>query len=111
MTEIKNRLNLINGLEQVIYDKDVNAQVKERKHLHKVVAKETGIFGDQYTYGVDDRDDFQEILELNHNSDLQTIPDICLWHQFSMGNAGKENLVIELKKSTVDAGFKEKNSD
>jgi hypothetical protein len=124
MTEIKNRLNLINGLEQVIYEKDVNAKVKERKHLHKIVAKETWIFGDQYTYGVDDltlknvlkaylkdclhREDFQEIVDQGDNSNLQTIPDICLWHQFSMGNAGKENLVIELKKPTVDAGFTEK---
>lgn len=124
MTEIKNRLSLINGLEQVIYEKELSLQVKERKHLHKIVAKETWIFGDQYTYGVDDltlknvlkaylkdslqRDDFQEVVDQNDNSDLQTIPDICLWHQFSMGNAGKENLVIELKKPTVDAGFTER---
>ena len=37
MTEIKNRLNLLNGIEQVIYDKELNKQVKERKHLHKIV--------------------------------------------------------------------------
>lgn len=124
MTEIRNRLNLLNGLEQVIYDPDVNSQVKERKHLHKIVAKETWIFGDQYTYGVDDvtlknvlkaylkdclqREDFQEVVDQGDNLALQTIPDICLWHQFSMGNAGKENLVIELKKPVVDAGYTEK---
>ena len=124
MTEIVNRLNLINGLEQIIYDDKLNKKVKERKHLHKIVVKETWIFGDNYTYGVDDvtlknvlksyikdsmqREDFQEIVDNADNSDLQTIPDVCLWQQFSMGNAGKENLVIELKKPTVDAGFTEK---
>ena len=119
MTEIKNRLSLINGLETIIYDSNVNASVKERKHLHKIVVKETWLFGDKYTYGVDDvtlksvlkaylkdslhRDDFQEIVDEKDNSDLQTIPDVCLWQQFSLGSMGKENLVIELKKPTVDA--------
>lgn len=124
MTEIRNRLNLIIGLEQVIYNKDLSSDVKERKHLHKIVARETWLFGDQYTYGVDDvtlknvlkaylkeclqREDFQEQIDQTDNTELQTIPDICLWHQFSMGNAGKENLVIELKKPNLDAGFTEK---
>ncbi|MBE9599938.1 ATP-binding protein [Pedobacter sp. MC2016-24] len=124
MTEIKNRLNLLNGLEQIIYSPDLNKNIKERKHLHKIIVNETWIFGDNYTYGVDDvtlknvlkaylkdslqREDFLEIVEQSENKDLQTIPDVCLWQQYSMGNAGKENLIIELKKPTVDAGFTEK---
>ncbi len=124
MAEVKNRLNLLNGLEQIIYDKDLNKNIKERKHLHKIVAKETWIFGDSYTFGVDDvtlknvlkayikdglqREDFQEIIDGADNSELTTIPDVCLWHQYSVGSAGKENLVIELKKPSVDAGFTEK---
>ncbi len=124
MTEIKNRLSLINGLEQIIYDNQLNKTIKERKHLHKIVVKETWLFGDKYTYGVDDvtlknvlkaylkdslhREDFQETVDEQSNQELQTIPDVCLWQQFSLGSAGKENLVIELKKPTVDAGFTEK---
>lgn len=124
MTEIKNRLHFINGLEQIIYDKSLNKSFKERKHLHKIIVKETWIFGDEYTYGVDDvtlknvlkaylkdamgREDFEEVVETGDNSDLQTIPDVCLWQQYSMGSAGKENLVIELKKPSKDAGFEEK---
>jgi hypothetical protein len=124
MTEITNRLNLIIGLEQLIYDKELNKQVKERKHLHKIVINETWVFGDQYTYGADDitlknvlkaylkdslgRDDFEEIIEEKDNSDLHTIPDVCLWQQYSLGSAGKENLIIELKKPSKDAGFQEK---
>ncbi|MDY2588485.1 ATP-binding protein [Winogradskyella aquimaris] len=125
MTEIKNRLNLLNGIEQLIYDTDLNKQVKERKHLHKIVVNETWIFGDKYTYGADDvtlknvlkaylkdaigRDDFQEVVESEDNDELRTIPDVCLWQQFSMGSAGKENLIIELKKPNKDAGFTEKS--
>lgn len=125
MTEIKNRLNLLNGIEQLIYDKELNKKVKERKHLHKIVIKETWMFGDKYTYGADDvtlknvlkaylknslgRDDFEDIIESNENDELRTIPDVCLWQQFSMGSAGKENLIIELKRPSKDAGFTEKS--
>jgi DNA-binding transcriptional MerR regulator len=124
MTEIKNRLNFLTDLEEIIYDSDINKNFKERKHLHKIVKNETWIFGDEYTYGVDDvtlknvlkaylrdglkREDFEEIVNSEDNSNLQTIPDVCLWHQYNLGSAGKENLVIELKKPTVDAGWDEK---
>lgn len=124
MTEIKNRLNFLSGLEQIIYDEDLNRNFKERKHLHKIIKNETWIFGDEYTYGVDDqslknvlkaylkeclkRDDFEAIVEGQDNSELQYIPDVCLWQQFSLGNAGLENLVIELKRPKLDAGFDEK---
>jgi len=120
MTEIKNRLNFLNGLEQIIYNKDISKNVLERKHLHKIIIKETWIFGDEYTYGADDitlknvlkaylkslgRENFEEIVEKGDNKELQTIPDVCLWQQYSLGSLGKENLVIELKKPTVDAGI------
>lgn len=120
MSEIKNRLNFLNGLEQIIYDKSLNKDVKERKHLHKMIVNETWIFGDEYTNGVDDltlknvlkaylkdlgRDDFEQIVEEEDNDELSTIPDVCLWQQYSLGSAGKENLVIELKRPRVDAGL------
>jgi hypothetical protein len=124
MREIKNRLVFLNGLEEIIYNDDLNENFKERKHLHKIIVNETWIFGEQYAYGVDDvslknvlkaylkdvmkRDDFEEVIDAEENSDLTKIPDVCLWQQFSMGSAGKENLVIELKKPSLDAGFAEK---
>lgn len=123
MTEVKNRLHFLNGLEQIIYDKDLNKNILERKHLHKIIINETWIFGDEYTYGVDDqtlknvlgtylkdclkRDDFQDIVNSEDNSNLETIPDVCLWQQYSLGTAGKENLVIELKRPSLNAGMTE----
>jgi hypothetical protein len=86
--------------------------------------QETWIFGDEYTYGVDvvslknvlksylkdclNRDDFEEIIDSEENSELRKIPDVCLWQQYSQGTAGVENLVIELKQPSLDAGFEEK---
>jgi hypothetical protein len=123
MAEIKNRLNFLNGLEQIIYDKDLNKHFLERKHLHKIIIKETWLFGDEYTYGVDDitlknvlkaylkdslkREDFEEIINSEDNQHLETIPDVCLWQQYSLGTAGKENLVIELKRPSLNAGMTE----
>ncbi len=123
MTEVKNRLHFLNGLEQIIYDKDLNKNILERKHLHKIIINETWIFGDEYTYGVDDqtlknvlgtylkdclkREDFQDIVNSEDNSNLETIPDVCLWQQYSLGTAGKENLVIELKRPSLNAGMTE----
>jgi|TARA_R110000751_G_scaffold2875_2_gene15046 hypothetical protein len=123
MTEIKNRLRFINGLEELIYNKELNKNVLERKHLHKILVNETWLFGDEYTYGVDDitlknvlkeylkhlgRTDFEEIVSNEANTDLQIIPDVCLWRQFPQGIPGhKTNLIIELKKPKVDAGVDE----
>jgi hypothetical protein len=120
MTEIKNRLKFLNGLEELIYNKEENKNVLERKHLHKIITNETWIFGDEYTYGVDDvtlktvlkeylkhlgRDDFEETISTEENDELQIIPDVCLWRQFPQGVPGhKTNLIIELKKPRVDAG-------
>ncbi|WP_034062199.1 ATP-binding protein [Lacinutrix jangbogonensis] len=123
MTEIKNRLRFINGLEELIYNKELNKNVLERKHLHKILVNETWLFGDEYTYGVDDitlknvlkeylkhlgRTDFEEIVTSESNTELKIIPDVCLWRQFPQGIPGhKTNLIIELKKPKVDAGVDE----
>lgn len=123
MTEIKNRLRFINGLEELIYNGDLNKNILERKHLHKILVNETWLFGDEYTYGVDDitlknvlkeylkhlgRTDFEEVVASESNEELQIIPDVCLWRQFPQGLPGhKTNLIIELKKPKVDAGVEE----
>lgn len=123
MTEITNRLDFINALELLIYDPEHSKNVKERKHLHKILVNETWIFGEEYAYGADDltlknvlkeylkflgRDDFEEIVSAHGNDELQTIPDVCLWKRFKLGKNDRfENLVIELKKPSVDAGTKE----
>lgn len=120
MTEIKNRLKFLNGLEELIYNKEENKNVLERRHLHKIITNETWIFGDEYTYGVDDvtlknvlkeylkhlgREDFEETVLKEENDELLIIPDVCLWRQFPQGTPGnKTNLIIELKKPRIDAG-------
>lgn len=123
MRLVTDRLDFLNGLELLIYDPDHSKKVKERKHLHKIIVNETWVFGEDYTYGADDltlknvlkqylkdlgRDDFEDVVNSDDNSDLETIPDVCLWKQYNLGKADfYENLVIELKRPTKDAGFAE----
>jgi hypothetical protein len=123
MRLVTDRLDFLNGLELLIYDPEHSKKVKERKHLHKIIVNETWVFGDDYTYGADDltlknvlkqylehlgRDDFEETVNSEDNSELETIPDVCLWKQYNLGKADYyENLVVELKRPTKDAGFAE----
>lgn len=123
MRLVTDRLDFLNGLELLIYDPEHSKKVKERKHLHKIVVNETWVFGDDYTYGADDltlknvlkqyleylgRDDFEETVSSEDNSELETIPDVCLWKQYNLGKADYyENLVVELKRPIKDAGFAE----
>lgn len=123
MKTVTDRIDFLNGLELLIYDPEHSKNVKERKHLHKKIINETWVFGDDYTYGADDltlknvlkqylkdlgREDFEDIVNSEDNSDLETIPDVCLWKQYNLGKADYyENLVIELKRPIKDAGFTE----
>lgn len=125
MNEISNRLTFLHALEQIVYNTEVGKNVKERKHLHKLIVNETWMFGDDYTYGADDvslanvlkahleflgREDYEGVVDEGDNTELGKIPDVCLWRQFNRGRNGKfENLIIELKKPILDAGMKEYN--
>lgn len=113
MKEIQDRLRIIYELKELLFNKDYKDKVLERKHLHKIVANETWIFGDDYTYGADDvtlrnvlkayieslgRDNVMEKVEEDDHLD-RNIPDICLWKQYNKGDKGHfKNLVIELKR-------------
>ena len=87
------------------------------------MAQEYWIFGDNYQFGAADntlrtvlkkylhflgRNDFEELVLDEKNADK--IPDICLWKQYKKDYQGnKENLIIEIKKPTLEVGMKEVN--
>lgn len=120
---VKNRLACLSGLTSIIFDREASADVLERRHLHRILIKELWVFGDQYLLGADDndlknvlkshlkhlgRDDFEEMLSQDNEHLHGNIPDICLWQKYGKEYDGRyTNLVIELKKPTVRAGFDE----
>jgi hypothetical protein len=118
--EITDRLRTLYELRLILYEPGIKEQILERKHLHQIVKHNTWIFGEDYSLGADDvnlknvlkthlkelgRSDFEEIIESDDNSELNDIPDICLYKQFPRGRAGFfENLVIELKRPSKRSG-------
>ncbi|HEX3105207.1 MAG TPA: ATP-binding protein [Terriglobales bacterium] len=51
---VADRLNFIRGLEEMIFEKDNKEALLERKELHRILANETWIFGEQFHMAVDD---------------------------------------------------------
>jgi hypothetical protein len=45
---VSDRLDFLKGLEFLIFDPEMRASVKERSQLHKLVARNTWIFGDEF---------------------------------------------------------------
>ena len=115
--EITDRLATISDLRKIIFNKELQKKVLERKHFHRILENETWIFGDDYALGASDsklttvlrahlealgRKDFIEVVASGDNDELQKIPDIVLFKQYNRGRAGLfENLVIELKRPSL----------
>ena len=118
--EITDRIRTLYELRLILFEPGTKEQILERKHLHQIVKQNTWIFSEDYALGAEDvnlknvlkshlkelgRADFEEIIESEDNSELNDIPDICLYKQFPRGRAGFfENLVIELKRPTKRSG-------
>jgi len=112
-TIVSNRMLFLNGLGQILYDNEYNKRLKERSQLHKILLNELWIFGEQYSYGVDDvnlrnvlkeyirhmgREELIPRIAKDDISNLDEIPDICLWQQYPHQYETVENLIIELKR-------------
>lgn len=121
MKEIQNRINFINDLETIIFNKQIRKNFLERRQFQKILEGELWIFGDEFTFGVFDqslknvlkqylnelgREEF--IDSLDGESELEIIPDICLFKQYPGGKPGYyRNLVIEIKRPSKKLTSKE----
>lgn len=120
---VSDRLCFINGLEQILHDKDKRKHLKERTQLHRILVEELWIFGDEYTLGSDDVSlktvlaDHRTILGVSDLdsqvpkadiANLDDIPDLFLWRRYIRGRLDEfEHLVIELKRPTVNISLEE----
>jgi hypothetical protein len=53
--EVTDRLDFIRGLEVLVFDNISKQTVLERKHLHRILAKHTWLFGEEFGLSVDDQ--------------------------------------------------------
>jgi hypothetical protein len=119
---VADRLKFITGLEGVLFDLETKGRLKERSQLHKIVAENTWIFGDEYLLWVNDKD-VTRVLE-RHREHLDPsiiidepvkvagkargIVDLMLSRSVRRHRADDiEHLVVELKAPSVSVGDKE----
>ncbi len=52
---VTERLLLLDGLEAIVFEKDLQPHVKERGELHRIVARNPWLFGERFALSVDNR--------------------------------------------------------
>lgn len=119
---VADRLKFITALESIVFNPETKNRLKERSQLHKILAENTWIFGEEYNLWASDKD-LTRVLE-KHRKHLD--PDIVI--DSSVKVIGKkrgivdlmlsratrrhraddiENLVVELKAPKVTIGADE----
>jgi hypothetical protein len=119
---VTNRLEFLQGLRHLVFDADLKKLTKERSQLHRVVAPNAWLFGEQYNLSVDDQNltavlrKHQELLgdEVVIDDPVKRLDgtDGIIDLMFSRcivqpGVAVREHLIVELKRPSVTIGTKE----
>jgi hypothetical protein len=116
-TATASRLEFLSGLETLVLNPDVKKNVKERSQLHRILAGETWIFGEEYAIAADDesltnvlkqhlkilgRTDVAEDVEpVTDAEGHHRIVDLMLARALPQARDRLEHLVIELKAPSV----------
>ena len=119
---VADRLNFIDGLETMIFDKELKQTFKERSQLHRILVNNTWIFGEEFALTVDDRS-LTEVLRAHLTAGMRKILvdepvkriggrkgiiDLMLSRRVpTIREEELAHLVVELKAPTVVAGSKE----
>jgi hypothetical protein len=113
---ITDRLEFLQGLEALVFDPDLKHKVRERTQLHRILAENAWIFGEQYHLSVDDQS-LTEVLKQHiaaqrreiEIDEIVTRPDgrrgiVDLMFSRNIQLAGseeREHLIVELKRPDV----------
>lgn len=119
---ISDRLKFISGLEEIIFRTEMKQALKERSQLHKILAENTWLFGDEFSLSVSDKS-LTEVLRkhLAHVKCAKAVDepvkridgsvgiiDLMLTRSIPCNHANeREHLVVELKAPKVPIGIEE----
>lgn len=119
---IADRLKFLSALESIVFDPEMKKRLKERSQLHKILADNTWIFGEEFNLSVNDKS-LTEVLRqhrailgdeividepVKHISKSRGIVDLMLSRALRRHRADElEHLVVELKAPKVKIGVKE----
>ena len=87
---VADRLKFISALELIVFDPETKGRLKERTQLHKILAENTWVFGEEYNLWVSDKD-LRRVLE-KHRDHLD--PNIAIDEPVKV--IGKARGIIDL---------------
>lgn len=112
---ITDRLEFLQGLETLVFDKELKHKVHERTQLHRIVAENSWMFGEQYHLSVDD-ESLTQVLKAHLSDKMQIeldkpvlredgrrgIVDLMFSRNIQIaGSENREHLIVELKRPDV----------
>jgi hypothetical protein len=112
---VADRLEFLRGLETLVFDADFKDKVRERTQLHRIVAENAWMFGEQYHLSVDDQS-LTEVLKKHvaaggreieidgpvlRPDGSRGIVDLMFSRNLARGMDEREHLVVELKRPKV----------
>jgi hypothetical protein len=118
---ITNRLEFLKALEILVFDAESKKQLKERSQLHRILAVESWVFGEEFAVSADDeslntlltkhiqllgreRLGDEEAVDLDG---ARRIVDLMLARSVEQAQDRREHLVVELKAPKVKLGKEE----
>ncbi len=120
---VADRLDFITALEMILFEREKKKKLKERSQLHRILADNTWVFGEEFNLSVDDRSltevlrkhrellgDSEVVIDepVKHISKKRGIIDLMLSRAIRQHRpTGIEHLVIELKRPRVVIGSKQ----
>jgi hypothetical protein len=119
---VADRIAFLQGLGDLLFGQ-YRSDLRERDQLHKILAEELWVFGDQYGLGVSDKgltkvlqshlqmlgkQAFMNVEPVTDRDGHRRIVDLMLFRKFASSTESEfEHLVIELKNPRVVLGFDE----
>ncbi len=119
---VADRLRFLTGLEAILFDAEPKKRLKERSQLHRIIAQNTWLFGEQFSLSVDDQsltealrkhrkhlgEDIVIDTPVKHISQERGIVDLMLSKAIRRHQANSlSHLVVELKAPSVKLDTKE----
>jgi hypothetical protein len=107
-------MEFLNGLNTILFDRQIKSRLLERRQLHRILAHETWIFGEEWSLTGDDerltkvlrkflsklgRDvELADLKEVRLEDGSDAIPDLVLGRRLKTNADSFEQLVVELKR-------------
>ncbi|HEV2603337.1 MAG TPA: ATP-binding protein [Microvirga sp.] len=119
---VADRLKFITGLEAILFDPEPKKRLKERSQLHRILAENTWVFGEEFNLSVDDQS-LTEVLRqharrtkreiridepVKRIDGKQGIVDLMLSRSIKQNREDElDHLIVELKAPKVKLGSDE----